>query len=130
MKRTGIKPTVSRIIKEGVKRSGRLSPVSISLNGEVFNIDKSNQIIINTAEWLVSKGKIDKSIKFESGPQRWLISSEPIHRNGKSFFVPYGLSNGLFLELHYSSTTIEKLAKSLMKRFGYPEDSIYIRWKK
>ena len=67
--------------------------------------------------------------KIESGPSRWLVSNESVHKNGKKFFNSYKLSNGLFLETHYSSATIEKLAKSMMKHYGYPENSISVRWK-
>ena len=117
--------------KDGGQRKRPLHPISLTINAEVFSIDKSNQILIKTAEWLISKGKMTKSkAKIESGPDRWLVNTEPVHKNGKKFFNSHKLSNGLFLETHYSSVTIEKLAKSMMKYYGYPENSISVRWKK
>ena len=115
------------------KRAGkqRRVPISVTINAKEFDVDKSNQILIKTAEWLISKGKMTKSkAKIESGPDRWLVNTEPVHKNGKKFFNSHKLSNGLFLETHYSSVTIEKLAKSMMKYYGYPENSISVRWKK
>jgi hypothetical protein len=109
--------------------NGPLRPVSVSINGEVFNVTKSNQILIKTAEWLISKGKITKSTSIPSGPDRWLINAQKIHKDGDQFANPHELSNGLYLETNYSSQRIEQLAKSLMKHFGYSEDSIEVRWK-
>ena len=117
--------------REGGQRRGPLRPISVTINAEVFNVDKSKQILISTAEWLISKGKMTKSnAKIESGPDRWLVNTEPVHKNGKKFFNNYELSNGLFLETNNSSAIVEDLAKSMMKYYGYPENSISVRWKK
>ncbi|MEM3908246.1 MAG: hypothetical protein QXZ17_15525 [Nitrososphaerota archaeon] len=108
-----------------------LKPISLTINGEIFSVNKSNEILIRTAEWLISKGKLTKSsAPIESGKDRWLVNSEPFHKNGKKFFNSFKLSNGLFLEMNYGSVRIEQLARSMMKHYGYPENSISIEWRK
>ncbi|MEM3193347.1 MAG: hypothetical protein QW292_14920, partial [Candidatus Parvarchaeota archaeon] len=93
-------------------------------------VEKSNEILIRTAEWLISKGKLTKSsAPIESGKDRWLVNAVPFHKNGKKFFSSFKLSNGLFLEMNYGSARIEQLARSMMKHFGYPDGSILVRWK-
>ncbi len=131
VKNTQLESTKSNNIKDGGKRNGPLRPISVSINGEVFDVEKSNQILIKTAEWLISKGKMTKSNgKVDLGGQtRWLVNPIPVHKNGRKFFNPHKLSNGLFLEMHYASKRIEQLAKSLMKHFGYSDDSISVRWR-
>ncbi len=116
--------------REGRQRRERHRPISVTINAEVFNIDKSNQILIRTAEWLISEGKMTKSnARIEAGPKRWLVNTEPVHKSGKKFFSSHKLSNGLFLEMNFDVAKIEKLAKSMMKHCGYSEDSISVRWK-
>lgn len=110
------------------KGNGSRRPVSVIINEEVFNVNKSNMILIETAEWLISHGKITNSTKVATGSHRWLINTEPKHKNGLNFFNPYRLSNGLYLETNYSSERIEQTAKLLMGRFGYTENSIIVKW--
>ena len=130
VKDTQLESTKSNNIKGGGKRNGPLRPFSLSINGEVFNVNKSNQILIETAEWLISKGKITNPFRLPSGPDRWLINTDPVHQDKNNKFAnPYKLSNGLYLETNYGSRRIEQLAKSLMKHFGYSDDSISVKWR-
>lgn len=117
----------SNVVSSG---SGILRPVSVSINGEVYNIDKSNLILIKTAEWLISKGKITYTTTLDSGKYRRLINTEPRHKTGKSFVSSYKLSNGLYLDINYSSQKLEEMAKRLMEHFGYSKNSVIVRWSK
>ena len=124
--------TLREITSEDIKgrRKGGFKPLSLTIKGERFEVNKSNQILIRTAEWLIKNGKMTKStVPVESGSKRYLVNTEPVHKSGKKFFSPYKLSNGLFLETHASSESTEKYAKLLMKYYGYPEDFISVRWK-
>ncbi|MCL4333378.1 MAG: hypothetical protein M1290_06405 [Candidatus Thermoplasmatota archaeon] len=110
-------------------RRSPLRPLSLTIEEKTFQVNKSNQILIKTAEWLISEGKLDVSaVPIESGPDRWLISTKKIHRNGSPFKNPSRLSNGLFIETNYGSRRIEELARRLMKHFGYSENSISVNW--
>ncbi|MGC8497865.1 MAG: hypothetical protein ACP5NL_07770, partial [Thermoplasmata archaeon] len=63
-KETTVESIKSSIVKKEDEKNRRLRPMSVIINSEVFEVEKSNQILIRTAEWLISKGKIDKSTKF------------------------------------------------------------------
>ena len=60
--------------------------------------------------------------------QRYAIHTEPVHRNGKQFTVPYQLGY-LFAECHYNSETLIKNLHSIHNRFGIPMDNIRVWYK-
>ncbi len=104
-------------------------PLAVIIDGERFEVSKSNQILIEVAEWLILKGKMTKRDQpIESGRDRWLVNKDPIHKNGNKFFNKYELSNGLFLEMNYGSRRIVRLAKRLLKNYGYSTDSLVVKW--
>ncbi|MGC8497732.1 MAG: hypothetical protein ACP5NL_07040 [Thermoplasmata archaeon] len=112
------------------RRKWGFKPQSIMINGESFEVKKSKDILIRTAEWLIEKGKMTKStVPIESGSKRYLVNITPVHKSDSKFFNFYKLSNGLFLETHASSKSAEKYEKKMMKYYGYPEDSISVEWK-
>ena len=99
------------------------------IGGELHKIKHSNEILIDTAEWLIKKGKLTLSnCKITSGSIRYITNDAPYHQNGSSFRMPYNLSNGIFIELHNSGERSESLAKLLLARFGYPENTIQVKW--
>ena len=109
------------------KRSFHVSRFIIG--GELHKIKHSNEILIDTAEWLIKRGKLTISnCKITSGSKRYITNDAPYHQNGGKFVQPHQLSNGVFIELHNSGARSEALAKLLLDRFGYPEDTIQVEW--
>ncbi len=128
--------TAQMITENGVPREndtrGRRGPIHVSrfiIGGELHKIKHSNEILTETAEWLIKRGKLTKSdCKVSSGSIRYITNDAPFHQNGKQFFMPRKLSNGVWVELHNSGRRSEALAKSLLTRYGYPEDTIQVMW--
>lgn len=71
-------------------------PLPISRGGTVA------QMLIEAAERAIREGRIDVYTRIETGHSRYLINQEPIHKNGREFFSPRQLSNGLYIETHAS----------------------------
>jgi predicted type IV restriction endonuclease len=99
-------------------------PRKMKLGNKVFELHYSNEILINTANWLIENGKIKSSdcpVKIVRG-KRYLINSQPKHEGGNNFRAPKKLSNGLWIETNYSTADCINHAKSLLKKFGAPSE--------
>ncbi len=98
------------------------------LGNERFNIQYYNEILVNTAEWLIKRGHIkaeDYPISFRK--IRNLISFDKVHKNAKEFFHPKQLSNYSYIELHYSTSQIIKLSYRLLEHYGYSSDILEVK---
>ena len=72
------------------------------LGEDRFIISKANKILINTAEWLIKKGKLKQyDVPIETGPKNYLINLEAKHKRGNDFYGGKQLSNGLWLEASF-----------------------------
>ncbi len=95
-------------------------PRKMKIEQDVFEIRKSNEILINTANWLIKKGKLKLSVcPVGMGHKRNLVNREPKHKYGDSFTAPKKLSNGLLIETHYSTAHCINNSRRLLVRFGY-----------
>lgn len=63
--------------------------------------------LIEAAERAIREGRIDIHTQIETGRTRYLINQEPVHKNGRQFFSPCQLSNGLYIETHTSNAQAE-----------------------
>jgi len=103
----------------------------MKLRGEVFELSKSFEILVNTANWLINNGKLKPSdcpVGIGRG-KRYLINKEPKHNKyGYGFRAPKKLSKGLWIETHYSTTDCINYAKRLLKKFGFSPDILVIEW--
>ncbi len=93
----------------------------IILNGKKKYINYSNEILLETAEWLIQQNKINESnlpIKISKG-NRKLIDKTKVHFDGKQFRAPKKLSNGWFIESNTSTSQIIQYSYRLLKKFGY-----------
>jgi predicted type IV restriction endonuclease len=100
------------------------TPQKMKLGDKVFEINNAYEILINTANWLIENGKIKPSdcpIKVVRG-KRYLINTQPKHEDGSNFRASKKLSNGLWIEVHYSTADCINHAKRLLKRFGVPSE--------
>jgi hypothetical protein len=105
----------------------RESPRKMKLKGEVFEIQNSYEILVNTANWLIKNGKLKLSdCPVGIGPKRYLVNKEPKHKYGDAFRAPKKLSNGLWIETHYSTASCINYAKRLLEKFGISSDILTI----
>jgi hypothetical protein len=100
------------------------SPRKMKLKGEVFELHNSFEILVNTANWLIKNGRLKPSdcpVGIGRG-KRNLINKEPKHKYGSDFRAPKKLSNGWWIETHYSTAGCINYAKRLLEKFGVPSD--------
>lgn len=103
-------------------------PRRMKIGSDVFEIRNSYEILTNTAEWLIRKGKLKISdCPIPIGRKRHLINTEPKHRYGDSFRAPKRLSNGLYIEVHYSTAGCINNARRLLERFGFRSDRLEVQ---
>jgi hypothetical protein len=104
------------------------SPRKMKLKGEVFELRNSFEILVNTTNWLIKNGKLrpsDCPVGIGRG-KRNLINKEPKHKYGGDFRAPKKLSNGLWIETHYSTAGCINYAKRLLEKFGFSSDILMI----
>lgn len=103
------------------------TPGSMRIGRDSFDVRYSNEILTNTAEWLVTKGKLGRSdCPVPIGHTRNLVNTKPIHRSGSQFKAPKQLSNGLWVEANHSGSACITFARHLLERFGYGGDVLEV----
>ena len=113
-------------LESEVSRGGE-KPRKMKLAGEVFELRNSWEILTNTANWLIRKGKLKPSdCPVGIGHKRNLVNTQPKHKYGDDFRAPKRLPNGLWIETHYSTASCINCAKRLLERFGFSPDSLAI----
>lgn len=122
----GTTEVISEEMEEEISRGGE-KPRTMKLAGEIFELRNSWEILTNTATWLIKKGKLKPSdCPVGTGSKRNLVNTQPKHKYGDGFLSPKKLSNGLWLETHYSTTSCIYYAKRLLERFGVSPDSLAV----
>lgn len=103
-------------------------PRKMRIGSDAIEIRNSYEILTNTAEWLVKKGKLKRSdCPVPVGRKRHLVNVEPKHRYGDDFRAPKRLSNGLWIEVHYSTAACINCARRLLEKFGYRGDMLEVQ---
>ena len=86
---------------------------------EKFDINAANQILINTAEWLIKKGKInDRSLPIPAGPKRYLLNKENKNMYGGPLPGGKRLFNGYWIMLNLNKPNCVIYARKLLTKFG------------
>lgn len=112
--------------------AGRVAPVPsgekrMSVEGEVFQFRNYFEVLVNTGNWLIKKGKLRASdCPVGMGYRRNLVNTQPKHKYGDDFRAPKKLSNGLWIETHYNIAMCINYARRLLERFGYPSDTLVV----
>ena len=98
----------------------------MKINSQNFPLNNSYEILINTANWLIKSGKLKSTdCPIPLGTKRYLVNLKPKHRHG-DFRAPKKLSNGLYIETHYSTSSCIDHARRLLEIFGYRPDILNI----
>ena len=95
------------------------------LQDKDYKITTQNQILINVANWLVEKGKMNKTnVPIESGPKRYLVNKENKNKDGRPLPSGKQINGGLWLMLNLSASNIVMKSYELLERFGYDRKSL------
>ena len=101
----------------------------MKIGSDNFPITHSFDILVNTAEWLIGKGKLKKeNVPISTGGKRNLVNIDPIHTDGSEFRAPKILSNGLHVDTDYSTITAIKMARKLLNKCGSQENLLEITY--
>lgn len=105
-------------------------PRIMKVGTDTYEIRKSYDILVNTAEWLIRKGRLRKeNCPIASGHKRYLVHIQPKHRYGDDFRAPKILSNGLYIETHYSTASCITNARKLLERCEYRGNMLEVQLK-
>jgi len=103
-------------------------PTRLRVGGYSDEIKYSYEILTKTADWLIDQGKLRASdCPVPTGRKRNLVDTEPRHREGEEFTAPRQLSNGLWLETHFSTKGCIRNARRLLERFGYSGEMLDVK---
>lgn len=95
-------------------------PREMKIGTDTYEIRNSYDMLVNTAEWLVKKGKLKRDdCPIIAGHRRNLVNTQPKHRYGDDFRSPKRLTNGLYIETSYSTTGCISNARRLLEKYGY-----------
>lgn len=77
----------------------------IEIKGTQLDTQFAKDILIKTANYFFNKGELDPStdVPIASGRKRYIVNTEPTHKDGESFYTPRQLDCGLYLETHNSA---------------------------
>lgn len=99
----------------------------MKIGADIYEIGNSYDILVNTAEWLIKRGRLRKeNCPIASGHKRNLVNIQPKHRYGDDFRAPKRLSNGLYIETHYSTASCITNARKLLEGCGYRGDMLEV----
>ena len=102
-------------------------PTHMRLGGYAGELKYSYEILTKTAEWLIQQGKLRASdCPVPTGRKRYLVNREARHPDGAGFTAPRQLSNGLWLETHFSTKGCTRNAKRLLEAGGYSTDILEV----
>lgn len=92
-----------------------------------YPIKTYNEIIVNTAEWLIEAGHLTHELApINLGRKRYLINTSRKTPEGKPMISPKKLSNGLFVEANASSFDCERWARKLLGVCGLNESLLRV----
>ncbi len=98
---------------------------------KIIEPTKWKSVLVAVAEWLIQNGGITKDMcPIQLDSERHLVHTQPSHPNGKPFFYPAKLSNGLSI---ISRPTAKKSAEScifLMKLCNQDPSRVYLKLSK
>jgi hypothetical protein len=112
--------------KKGTVHTTNLT--SLIIKGEEIPIKHQNQILIETANWLIRNGKLKKSncpISV-SRSNRNLVNSKPVHKDNTPFVGAKPLLEGLFVETNSDYENTLKYARKLLEHFRYSGNDIRV----
>ena len=105
------------------------SPREMKIGTDTYQIRNSYDILINTTEWLIKKGKLkreDCPIAIGHTRTRNLVNIQPEHIDRRAFINPKKLSNGLYIETNHSRAGCINNARRLLEKYGYQSNMLNV----
>jgi len=100
----------------------------MALQDQTIDIYYDWEILVNTANWLIKKGKLKSSdcpVCVGRG-NTVLINNVEKHRDGSHFRASKKLCNGLYIEKHGSKSALMDWSRKLLEKYGYPSKILKI----
>ncbi len=114
-------------LEPGNEAYGAKYYTKMRLEGKEYKILAQNQILINVAEWLVDKGKLNRNtVPIEAGYKRYLVNKENKNKDGRSLPGGKAIKGGLWLMLNLSASNIVLKSYELLEKFGYHKDTLQL----
>ena len=108
-------------LKDFSATSGTAAPSTVRFpGGEERRVKNWKAVYVEMAEWLIREGALTiEKCPISTGRKRgyYLIHTQPRHLNGKDFFRPFALSNGLFAPAVGAAETVVARCKALVVHF-------------
>ncbi len=106
-------------------------PTSLRIdNGEVNAIGKWSDILLETAEWLVTAGLLARElcpVAAGKRAKRHLVHIEPVHPTNEPFKYPRQLSNGLYVECGFDVKGTIRQCEGLLEAFSQDPEQFRVR---
>ncbi|MFQ6071498.1 MAG: type I restriction enzyme HsdR N-terminal domain-containing protein [Methanosarcinales archaeon] len=120
--------TVTDLTSEPKIWKGVERPRKMIIGTDTYEIRNSFEILVNTANWLIEKGKLKKSdCPISAGHKRNLVNLDPKHKYGDSFRSAKRLSNGLWIETSYGTAGCINYARRLLERYDYKGNMLEVQ---
>ena len=124
-------PTTPPITTTGSQNNNQTEiPKRMQIGSESYEFSYGNEILVNTANWLIDKGHLkhtDCPIKISPRAKtRILIGSTPTHPRGNNFLAAKKLKNGLYIETHASNEQRIDYSKRLLEKYGYDPEILKV----
>lgn len=110
------------------QQEGRLTtPLSLrDPTGKEARVNNWADLLVETAEWLIREGLLTRerqTVRLRRATKKYLIHVAPDHPSGRAFNNRKQLSNGLYMDLQWSSKAIARICAQLVNEFGQdPEE--------
>ena len=127
----GRRPKLRRSLIDKKQRTSKKSPLKVNavvIAGEHIPVRHANEVLIQTAEWLVKEGKLHSGVcpVIVGSGDLYLIHREPVQPNGDDFRGAKELSNGLFVTTNFGTRPLIGKCRDLLIQFGYSPDIVQV----
>jgi len=110
------------------KTSSGFKPSSAIIDGLKIEIRKpSRDPLIIVSDYLIKKNMLKKSdcpVSIGGQRVRYMYNTKPVHPKGNPYLSEYKLSNGIYLNTHYSVEDAISWSKRILQHFGLSRDLI------
>ena len=98
-------------------------------DGTYQNVTKWFEVLTLVVEKLYAERLIDnKNIPIESSPGTYLVNSEPVHRNGKSFYNYKQIGElSLYVNTNLNAGQVRTNVKKLLERYSSNSTNVYVQ---
>ena len=117
-------------LKDFVATPGTTPPRLRLPGGDELQPSKWRGLLIEVAEWLISDGALTRDrcpVTVGKNAAYCMVHLQPTHPNGKDFYAPHRLSNGLFLAPHANANNIVQKCRAIVEHFGKDPAAVHVQ---